>query len=374
MNVSGAPRTGPVQIGLIGAGSVTDLYLPALSEFPDVSVRIIGDMNRELAAERAATYGIPESGGPEDVLACADVEIVINVTPPQFHAQVSRSILDAGKNVYSEKPLAVDPDDGRALLDHAAALGLVVASAPDITLNSAFQHSLRLLANGAIGTPVFARVEAVLAGPESWHPRPQFLYAKGAGPLFDIGPYFLTALIASLGPITRVTARGTKKSETRVVGSGPMAGEEFPVEVPTLVVATLEFASGLSAQLLLTFDSASHRGGRMEIFGTEATLQVPDPNGGASESALLPGGGRTEWEPLPALEGRVGFGLGVVNLARHLRGKEALVVEGRRALHVVDLMTAITRSMESGTAVELTTDYTGSPTLPQGWDPRVATL
>ena len=363
---------GPVKVGIIGAGKVTDLYLPSLAQFPDVEVTIIGDPNLALAQERAAAFGVPASGSPDDVLA-SDVEVVLNLTPPAFHAEVGHKILDAGKRLYSEKPLATSSADGRALLDHARAAGLVVACAPDITLNSSFQHSLRHLADGTIGRPVFARCEAILAGPEAWHPRPQFLYAAGAGPLFDIGPYFLTALVAALGPITRVDARGTKKSETRVVGSGPSAGEVFPVEVPTLINAIVEFASGLTAHLLLTFDAASHRGGRMEVFGTEGTLQVPDPNGGASDSALLPGGS-SEWIALPELTGRVGFGLGVVNLARHLRGHEALVVEGTRALHVLDLMTAISESAESGFPVSLTTDYVSSPTLAEDWDPTVATV
>jgi predicted dehydrogenase len=363
----------PVKLGLIGAGSVCELYLPALAEFPDVHVHIIGDPVEERAAERASQFGIPHSGLPAAVLASTEVEVVLNLTPPVFHAEVAHAVLDAGKHLYSEKPLALDVEAGRSILDHAKSAGLIVAGAPDITLSAAFQQSLRLVASGEIGTPVFARCEAVLAGPEVWHPRPQFLYAAGAGPLFDIGPYYLTALVAALGPITWVSARGTRKAERRTIGSGPLAGETFPVEVPTLVTAVLGFASGISAQLLLTFDSASHRGGQMEIFGTEATLRLPDPNGGSVGSALLPGS-TSDWHALPEPDGRVGFGLGVVNLARHLRGSEPLVADGVRALHVVQLMTAITESMTTMAPVSIATDYTSSPVLPEGWSPLASTL
>ena len=198
-------------------------------------------------------------------------------------------------------------------------------------------------------------------------------HARGGGPLFDIGPYYVTALVAALGVVESVSAIGTKKSESRTIGSGPDAGVQFPVEVPSLTVANLRFASGIAAQMLLTFDSASHRGGRMEVFGVDGTLRTPDPNGADSTALFLPARSDS-WEDLGHSETKPGIGPGVANFARHIRGYEPLVVSGARALHVLDVMCAVEESSRGGQSVAVGSSFTPTPVLSDSWDPTQSTL
>lgn len=363
---------GPLRLGIIGAGSVVDHYMKSMSAYPDVEVIAIADRHPERAESRARALGI-RSASVEELLGSTEIEAIVNLTPPGSHFDVSMSVLSAGKHLYNEKPLAMTTFHGDAILSDAAARSLIVGAAPDITVGRSFRNALRLLSEGLIGTAVFARCEAVLAGPESWHPRPQFLYARGGGPLFDIGPYYVTALVAALGPVDSVSAIGTKKSEFRTIGSGPDAGTRFPVEVPSLTAATLRFATGIAAQMLLTFDSASHRGGRMEVFGSDGTLRTPDPNGADSTALFLPAGSDS-WEDLGHSESRPGIGPGIANFARHIRGHEPLAVSGTRALHVLDVMCAIEESSQSGETVAVGSSYSTTPVLPDSWDPTQSTL
>lgn len=363
---------GPLRLGIIGAGSVVDLYMSTISTYPDVEVLAIADRHPDRAAARANKLGI-RAASVDELLSSADIEAVVNLTPPGSHFEVSTSVLSAGKHLYNEKPLTMTKAQGEMILAEATSRSLIVAAAPDITMGRSFRNALRLLSGGLIGTAVFARCEAVLAGPESWHPRPQFLYARGGGPLFDIGPYYLTAMVAALGVVESVSAIGTKKSESRTIGSGPDAGTQFPVEVPSLTIANLRFATGIAGQMLLTFDSASHRGGRMEVFGAEGTLRTPDPNGADTNALFLPASSES-WEDLGHSETKAGIGPGVANFARHVRGHEPLVVSGARALHVLDVMRAIEESSASGQTVSVDTSFTPTPVLPDSWDPTQSTL
>jgi predicted dehydrogenase len=363
---------GPLRLGIIGAGSVVDLYMSSVRAYPDVEVRAIADRHLDRAQARASELGI-RAASVDELLMASDVEAVVNLTPPGSHFMVSKSVLAAGKHLYNEKPLAMTKAQGEAILAEAAARFLVVGAAPDITLGRSFRNALRLLSDGLIGTAVFARCEAVLAGPEAWHPRPQFLYARGGGPLFDIGPYYLTALVAALGVIESVSAIGTMMSDSRTIGSGPDAGTQFPVEVPSLTVANLKFATGIAAQMLLTFDSASHRGGRLEVLGVNGTLRTPDPNGADTTALFLPARSDS-WEDLGHSGSPPAIGPGIANFARHIRGNEPLVVSGERALHVLDVMCAIEESSNSGQTVAVSSSFAATPVLPDSWDPTQSTL
>ena len=363
---------GPVRVGMIGAGSVVDLYMRTVADYPDVDVRAIADRHLDRAEARGAEFGIPALS-VEDLLSSSEIEAVVNLTPPASHFDVSMAVLAAGKHLYNEKPLGLTREQGTGIVAEAEARGLVVGAAPDITMGRSFRNSLRLLADGLIGETVFARCEAVLSGPERWHPRPQFLYARGGGPLFDIGPYYVTALIAALGVVDSVSAIGTKVSDFRTIGSGPDAGTQFPVEVPSLTVANLQFMSGVAAQMLLTFDSASHRGGQMEIFGVEGTLRTPDPNGADTTAMFLPAQSDS-WTDLGYSDGKPGFGPGLANFARHIRGDEPLVISGARALHALDVMCAIEESSRSGQTVSVQSSFAPTPALPDSWDPTRSTL
>nr|WSX73415.1 Gfo/Idh/MocA family oxidoreductase [Streptomyces sp. NBC_00899]WSX80519.1 Gfo/Idh/MocA family oxidoreductase [Streptomyces sp. NBC_00899] len=363
---------GPVGIALIGAGVISTQYLTALSTFPDVRVLAVADLDVERARAAADTYGVPAAGDVASVLAIPEVEIVVNLTIPAAHAEVAGAALQAGKHVYGEKPLALAPDDGAKILAEAQAAGLRVGSAPDTFLGAGLQSAARALSSGAIGEPVAVTAVTQGPGPESWHPNPEFLFQYGAGPLFDIGPYYLTALVALLGPVSRVSATARRARAERVIGSGPKAGTSFAVEVPTHVQALLDFASGPSASATFSFDSAVSR--RMiEITGTEGTLSLPDPN--TFEGPLqVRAFGEEEWRDLPVTGSVAGRGMGVLDMARAVRGGDEHRASGELAQHVLELMSTITESAERHSVLPLESGAPAVPVLPDGWDPVAATL
>ncbi|MFE0172861.1 Gfo/Idh/MocA family protein [Streptomyces sp. NPDC059002] len=364
--------SGPVGTAVIGAGVISAEYLRTLGGFPDIRVLAVADLDEARAEAAARTHGVPVWGSPATVLALPDVELVVNLTVPAAHAQVARDALRAGKHVYGEKPITLAPAEAEKLLAEAAERGLRMGNAPDTFLGAGLQSALRAVAAGHIGTPMTATTVTQSLGPEAWHPDPAFLYQPGAGPLFDLGPYYLTSLVALFGGVSQVAAVSARARRERSVGSGPKAGQVFPVDVPTHVSSLVEFASGVRANTTFSFDSALPRIG-FEIAGTEGTLAVPDPNTFGGPLKLLPNGA-DDWRELP-VRGRLdGRGLGVVDMARALRGGTAHRASGALALHVLQTMTAITRSADRAEFTPLTTRLVPPEPLPDGWDPREATL
>lgn len=364
---------GAVGVALIGAGTISKEYLKNLTRFPDLRVLAVTDLDEELAAARAADHGIALSGPPTTALEHPDVEIVVNLTPPAAHVPVSTAAVAAGKHVWVEKPLALDRTSGQRLLDEARAAGVRLGVAPDTFLGAGLQTARRLIDAGNIGRPMTALTLMQSPGPESWHPSPEFLFAEGAGPLFDLGPYYLTALVQSLGAVRRVSAMGNSARSHRVIGSGPKAGQSFPVRVPTHISALLEFHEGAVASSVLSFDSPLRRTGFVEITGTEATIAVPDPNTFTGEVRICPPGGE-EWKTVPAGEPVVGRGIGVLELARALRADRPHRADGELALHVLDAMVAIEEAVRSGSNTELTTSLNVPEPLQEDWDPFTPTL
>ena len=271
-------RTGPVGVGVIGAGVISDQYLGNLTQFPDLEVLFVADIDEPRAAAQAEKWGVPGSGSVAELLAHDGVEIVVNLTIPAAHVDVALQAVAAGKHVWGEKPYALDRESGARLLRAAEEAGVRVAVAPDTFLGAGIQTGLRVVRRGDVGTPLTGLALFQVPGPESWHPSPEFLFAHGAGPMFDVGPYYLTTLVQVFGPVAKVTATSSKARETRVIGSGPKAGTEFPVEVPTHISALIQFESGASAQAVFSFDSKLARAGFVEIAGTEGTAVFPDPN------------------------------------------------------------------------------------------------
>ncbi|BDZ47094.1 hypothetical protein GCM10025866_30030 [Naasia aerilata] len=216
--------SGPVGVGLIGAGNISDQYLGTLTRLPDVRVLFVADIDEARAAAQAEKYGVEGSGSVDELLAVEDIEIVVNLTIPAAHAEVGMRVLAAGKNVWSEKPLALDRESGRALLDEAQRRGLRVSCAPDTFLGPGLQTVRRAVDDGEIGRPLTGLTLFQTGGPERWHPSPDFFYARGGGPLFDMGPYYLTTLIQVFGPVKSVYGLGSTSHETRTIGSGPRAG------------------------------------------------------------------------------------------------------------------------------------------------------
>ncbi|TDN91680.1 Gfo/Idh/MocA family oxidoreductase [Microbacterium sp. BK668] len=377
--------SGPVGVGLIGAGNISDQYLTHLTSFPDVHVLAIGDLLEERAREQAAKYGVPTAGGVDVVLGHPDIEIVINLTIPATHVEVSEAILSAGKHVWSEKPIGVDRASSLGMLEKADAAGLRVGIAPDTVLGPGIQTAKRAIARGDIGRPLFASTSFQWQGPEIFHPNPGFLYAVGGGPLLDMGPYYVSALVHVFGPVAAVAALGLKGSETRRVQVGPLAGEEFPVEIPSTVSALISFEEGAQAQSLYSVDSPLFRHGVVEITGTEGTMVIPDPNtfggGGAititrplKEAVTPPAPVVQEVIEVPQEGVLAGRGLGVLDMARSIRAGRPHVATGRFGYHVLDTLLSIEEAVErrAFVAVESTLDEVGS--LGADFDPLAATL
>ncbi|MGN6743642.1 MAG: Gfo/Idh/MocA family protein [Amnibacterium sp.] len=362
----------PVGVGVIGAGVISDQYLTNLTTFPDVAVRFIADLDVPRAEAQAQKYGVAGSGSVDRLLADEDVEIVVNLTIPAAHADVAHQALDAGKHVWNEKPLTLDRASATELLAHADRAGLRVACAPDTVLGAGIQTALRAIREGVIGTPLTATTMMLSPGPESWHPNPAFLFARGGGPLLDMGPYYLTTLVSAFGSVGSVAATASTAFATRTVGSGPIAGTEFPVEVPTHVGALLRFAEGgASAQSTFSFQSALARQGFVEITGSDGVLVLPDPNRFDGDTTLWRRGS-DEPETLTAEGADAGRGLGVLDLARAIRSGGRERASGALAAHVLDVMLSIAEAAETDRFVDVASRAPQPDPLPVEWDPAAA--
>ncbi len=353
-----AAHTEPVRIGVIGCGKISEQYFNGCRQHPGLEMIACADLNPDKAKACAQAYGIPRHGTVETLLADADVELILNLTIPSAHAPVTESALLAGKHVYLEKPLALEFDQGHSLVQLAETKGLLLGCAPDTFLGSGQQTARFALDAGLIGRPVAGLAFILLSGHESWHPNPEFYYQPGGGPLFDMGPYYLTALIHLLGPVAQVSAVTGSAYETRTVGSGPNQGKSFPVEVPTHYSTTLEFSSGPIVTLVLSFDT--WQGAELpsiQIHGTEGTLLVPDPNH-FDQQVLLRRPRHQELETVQP-HGPVGFGrgLGVADMAASIRndGRIPARIDARMALHVLETMCAIDEAARRRQSVALTT-------------------
>jgi len=360
----------PFGVAVVGCGNISKQYLRNLAAFPDVRVLFCADIDTDRAKAQATAYDVPAAGSVQQALDHPGVRLVVNLTIPAAHAEVASAAIAAGKHVWNEKPLAPDCAAGRAMLEAAREAGVRVGCAPDTVLGAGIQSARRLIAAGAIGTPISALTLVQGPGPESWHPDPEFLFAKGAGPLFDLGPYYLTAVATLFGPATRVAAVGRKARGTRVIGSGPRVGTEFTVEVPTYTSALAEYAGRQVASLLFSWDSPLHRMGFLEITGTEATLAVPDPNRFDGDLRVRRAGD-ADWTVIGSQGAAAGRGTGVVDMVRSIRSGEPHRASGEMALHVLELMTAIERSASSAAFEPVGSAFDIPGALAADWDPYV---
>ena len=373
-------RSGPVGVGFIGTGMISDTYLENLTSFPDVKVLILGDLDERRAQAQAEKHGVPESGSSQDVLAHPDVEIVVNLTIPAVHAEVASQAIAQGKHVWSEKPISIDRESGLALLAQAEAAGLLVGVAPDTVLGPGIQSARRAIANGDIGVPLSAQTVMQYAGPDMFHPNPEFFFAKGAGPLFDMGPYYLTTLVHLFGSVAMVAAVGSQGRATRTVLVGDRLETEFPVDVPTHINAIAQFEGGGISQSVFSFDSPYRRTGVVEITGTEGTMIIPDPNTFTGEikitrkPALTALRDEPTWEIVPATGVLSGRGTGVLDMARSIRSGSRPLASGDLGYHVLDALMAIDEAVESRRMVEVSSRVEAIPLVPEDWDPFAATL
>lgn len=363
---------GPVGVGIIGAGVIAEQYLTNLTAFPDTTVLAIGDLRPQAARDRAEQFAVPAHGDVDVVLDDPDIEIVLNLTIPAAHHRVSRRIIEAGKHVWSEKPLTTTREDAQDLLALAAAHGLRIGGAPDTVLGAGVQSALRAAAEGAIGTLTASHAAFRSCGPEAWHPGPEFLFQRGAGPLLDMGPYYLTTLVLAHGPVAAVSAVGTRARAQRVIGSGPRAGESFTVEVPTQVDALLRFTSGAVAACEFSFDAAADRPHELTLSGAEGAIDLPDPNThDGAHTVRLRGGVSTERTPVGPTTGR---GLGVLDMARALRAGTPHRLTGELAAHVLDVMLSIDEAVTAEAWIRPATTVGPIAPLPADTEPYAATL
>jgi predicted dehydrogenase len=360
----------PFGVAVVGCGNISNQYLPHLTKFPDVNVLFCADIDLERAKSQATAYGVPAAGTPAQAMEHPGVELVVNLTVPAVHAEVASAAIAAGKHVWNEKPLTLDVESARTLLITATGRGVRVGCAPDTVLGAGIQSARRLIDEGAIGTPVSALTLLQGPGPQNWHPDPEFLFARGAGPLFDIGPYYLSVLATLFGPATRVAAIGRKAREVRVIGSGPRAGTEFGVEVPTHMSALAEYAGGQAASMVFSWDSPLSRQGFLEITGTEATLALPDPNRFDGDPRVRRAG-QTEWTVIYSRGAVAGRGIGVVDMVRAIARGEPHRASGELALHVLETMTAIERSAVTAVFEPVESVFDVPATLDAQWDPYV---
>ncbi|MFZ4598611.1 MAG: Gfo/Idh/MocA family protein [Terrimicrobiaceae bacterium] len=354
------------KVGIIGCGNISAIYAEAGHKFSNIEVVSCADLDLERARQVAEKHGIPRAVRVDQLLADAEIELVINLTIPAVHGEVAIEVIKSGKHVYSEKPLALRRREARELIGLAREKGLRIGCAPDTFLGAGLQTCRQLIDQGAIGEPLGGSGFMLSSGPESWHPNPDFFYKKGAGPLFDMGPYYLTALTTLLGPVRRVTGSARASFPERTIGSGPLVGKTIPVETPTHISAVLDFESGPVVSLTTSFDVQAHRTSPIEIYGSEGTLVVPDPNtfGGP---VLVRRKGEDDWREIPLTFAYPdnSRGLGVADLLAAIPENREHRANAKVAYHVLDVMHSILDSSETERHVELASTMTRPAPLPE---------
>lgn len=361
----GGKTKGRIGVGVIGCGNISMTYLRNAKLFNGVDLVACADISADAAAFRAQEYGM-RALSANALLADPDVDLVLNLTIPAVHFDVTMSALSAGKHVFTEKPLATSAAQGRTLVAEAKSRGLLLGSAPDTFLGAAGRRARRLMDEGAIGRAVTGTAFMMGRGMEHWHPNPQFYYQPGGGPVFDMGPYYLTMLVNLLGPVKSVMALATKGQEERLItAEGPFQNTTFAVGTPTNVLSLLEFQSGATVNFGASWDVFRHSNHPIELHGTEGSLRLPDPDTFGGTVSLSERG--AEWKNFESegeLYGALNWPfdapdranyrmLGVADLVRSLDEGRAPRASGDLALHVLEIMEAILASGESRSAVSV---------------------
>jgi predicted dehydrogenase len=380
--------TGQVGVAVVGAGVISNEYLTNLVRCPDVNVLVVADALVDRARQRAEEFGVPDHGDLGAALGHPEVEIVVNLTIPAAHVEVSTAALEAGKHVYTEKPFALDRDSGAGLVALARERELRIGSAPDTFLGSGLQLAQQIIRRGDIGAPVSALTIIQNPGPESWHPNPDFLFAAGAGPLWDFGPYYVSMLTQLLGSVRSVAATSTTAVRQRQVWTGPRAGEVFDVLVPTNVGVLMRLDGDRMVQSTYSFESSLPRPGLVEITGTEATMAVPDPNRYDGDVYVYPLSrrfteaaegpppdvDRSTWVKHEGSSKVATRGTSVVEMARAIRSGEPHRASAELGYHVLDTLSAIDESLAGHCFVDVSSEAPIAAPLPPGWSPFDATL
>jgi predicted dehydrogenase len=357
----------PIRVGLVGCGAISGAYLSAAPSFPVMRVVACADLSREAAERKAAEFRVPRVCSVDELLADDSIDVVLNLTVPKAHADVALRALAAGKHTYCEKPLGVTREEGRQIVELAAARGLRVGCAPDTFLGTGVQTARKLIDDGAIGRPVAFTAFYMSRGHESWHPSPEFYYERGGGPMFDMGPYYLTALFNLFGPPRRVSGAASVAVPERTITSKPKFGKTIRVETPDHVCGTIEFENGATGVVIQTF--ATHHPQYDEkqpitVYGTEGSLKLPDPNTFDGPVQLRRAEDK-EWReaPTPFVRG-YGRSVGLADMAHAIRSGRPHRASGELAFAVLDVMQGFLESSEGGRAYRPVTTFERPAPMP----------
>jgi predicted dehydrogenase len=355
----------PARVAIIGSGNVTHFYLAGTAKFPSLQLVACADLDSERARALAATGGFPAMS-VEAILADPTIHVALVLTPPAAHAPVALAAIEAGKHVYSEKPLATSREDARRVLEAAAAAGVRVGAAPDTFLGGGLQTARAVIDDGLIGTPLVATAAVSHTGPERWHPNPRIFYGPGGGPVLDVGPYYATALVDLLGPVASVAAIGRGVGSERVVAAGPLAGTTVASDVPTTVIGTLTFESGVIGSLFASFDTAGSRVPHFEIHGTDGSLSLGDPNHFSGEVRFRALGSET-WEDIPLrFPTDVQRGIGLADMVEAIASGRPHRASGELAYHVLDVLLSLEEATTSGRTESVASRVDRPAALDQG--------
>lgn len=364
-----------IGVGIIGCGNISAAYLRLAPLFKGLEIRAVADTNMAAAEARSKEFG-PRAVSVENLLGAKDIDIVVNLTIPDAHFEVTKAILKAGKHAYSEKPFVLTLKEGEELRKIAAKTNLRVGSAPDTFLGGAHQAARAAIDAGRIGTVVAGTAHVMSHGMEHWHPNPDFFFLPGGGPMLDLGPYYITNLIQLIGPVKRVGALTSAATSTRTITSEPRNGEEIPVKTPTNIHALLEFENGATITLSTSWDVWAHRHANMELYGTEGSLFVPDPNWFSGKVEMAGRNGkikelkqRSHPFGIPNQETKQGpkanyRTAGLAEMAAAIAAGRPHRCSLELALHAVEVMTAVLKSGKTGTFVAMTTTCERPAALP----------
>jgi len=357
----------PVKVGLVGSGFISGIYMQNSKIFNSFEIVACSDLIRERSEGRAKEYGIPNVMSTEEIMADRDIEIVLNLTTPDGHYGVAKQAIEAGKSIYTEKPLAIDLENGKKLLEMAKEAGVRIGGAPDTFLGGGIQTCRKLIDDGWIGQPIAVNSFLTNHGHESWHPDPEFFYKTGAGPMFDMGPYYLTALVNLMGSIKQVKATTRVTFPERTITSEPKFGQKITVDVPTHVVGIIDFANKATGSILTSFDIWGAQLPRIEIYGTLGSLSVPDPNTfDGPVKIYLPE--FNEWREVPLSHGYTfnSRGLGVADMANAIRSDRKHRANGNLTYHVLEAMHAFHTASDTEKTVSMISMVEKPEPLPLG--------
>ncbi|OGR29773.1 MAG: oxidoreductase [Desulfobacca sp. RBG_16_60_12] len=353
------------KVGIVGCGNISGIYLRNLRKFRRTEVVACADLDLDRARAVAEANDVPKACSTEELLADSDVQVVLNLTVPKAHYPVSKAALLAGKHVYVEKPLSVEREEARELMLLAESKGLRLGCAPDTVLGAGIQTCRKLIDDGMIGKPVGANAFMLCPGHESWHPSPEFYYEQGGGPMLDMGPYYVTALVTLLGGIEAVSGETRIPRAARTITSEPKRGNIFEVETPTHIVGLLSFVGGAVGQITTSFDVQRSTLPCIEVYGSEGSLLVPDPNGFGGPVKLFRKGG-SNWEDIPLSHGfsENSRGLGLLDMVCAEDSQREHRLNGRLSYHITDVMLGVLDAADKGIRLAIDSVVERPPAMP----------